>query len=210
LATVVDHLVASDANHADAVTSAANTIISKANHEVLIRSNNGDAIMSALKGLNVPAPAMTVPSDKVPAPAVAASRDRAVPCDPTSLTLVRGRAQDYKDGTARTSAAANALSTLATACAVAAPPITALALDSEEITVSKDGRFNVNISGGREPYIVTAVGSTSPNLDVSLVPPHTIVIVGRSTISGASGPFLYQVKDNSAVSTPKTLKVSTK
>ena len=210
LEKVVGDLIASDATKADVVRGAANGIIAKVMDQVISRSNSSDAIMSALKGLGVASPQIVVPTDKVQAPAGGGNRDAAVACDATSKSLLKNRFDDYKALMTGMSSAVNALATLDTACAVSATPVTALALDSEEVTVAKDGRANVNISGGREPYTLTATGTTSPNVDVTLVPPHTVVVIGRSTITGAGGPFLYQVRDNSAVSTPKTLKINTK
>lgn len=209
LRAVVDHLIATDPDQGNLVVTAANKIISNVDDEIIKRSNSGDAIASSLKGLGAPNIGLVVPSEKV-ATGKQNLRGREDACTPESLVAVQKKRDEYKAAQGRVTSGGNALATLETACAVAAPAIAALTIDTEEVTVAKDGRVNVTISGGREPYVVTATGTTSPNVDVQLVPPRTIVVMGKSTISGASGPFTYQVRDNSAISTPKTLKINTK
>lgn len=204
---LLGYVLASDSEEATRTVQAANGIVAAVNREVLKRSATHDAIFAAAKGLLPRTTGIVVQSDKK-APAQPART--LVICDTDVGAKLQDFTRNYKEIESGLTTAVNAMGSLDTSCMLDPGATEALVLSQEDVTVTKDATFNVLISGGRPPYAITPQGASSKDIDVQLIAPSTIVIIGRSTIAGAGGPFLFQVKDNSVVSSPKTLTVHTK
>jgi hypothetical protein len=205
---VLDYAVGADAEEASRVRQAANGVVAAVNREVLKRSNNPDVIFAAARGL------VAHPTGAVIQPAsVQVKTDRALlpSCGPEVNQRIRDFTANYGEIDKAVTATLNAMAALDTSCVLEPTTTEALTLSQEEVTVTKDATVNVLISGGRQPYAVTATGTATKDVSVQLVAPRTIVVTGLSTIKAASTtPFTFQVKDNSVITVPKTLKVSTK
>ena len=203
---LLTHVKGADAEQATRVREAGVAVIAAVNKEVLKRSNTPDAIFAAARALT-PGSSGVVEGKSF---SVAQGREKKKkPCPAMLNQDIRSFTAGFAEADKALTAAFNVMATLDTSCVLEQVSTVALTLSQENVTVTKDSSVQVLISGGRQPYSVTAVGSPQ-NVSVQLIVPSTIVVTGLSTIKGAGGPYDFQIKDNSPISTPKILKVSTK
>ena len=197
----------SDLEEANRVTKATNGVIGAVNAQILAKSNSPDAVLGVLSGLKPSATGTTLQTTQSFA-AAAASRGGEPCSEDVSENLAR-HTSTYSAIEKRITDVLNAMGTLDTACVVGTTTVEALSLSQEEVTIAKDAVVNVVITGGRPPYAILPIGTQTNDVTIQLIPPRTIVITGKSSISGKTGPFEYQITDNSVISSPKKLKVST-
>lgn len=206
----IAYALGADLEEADRVTAATNGVVSAVNAQVLARSNNPEAVLAVISGLKTTVGGASFQSGQSAPVAVLAARTKQRECNDDVADKLTSYVNNYVAIEKRITDALNAMGALDTACTVSAAQIEPLALSQEEVTITKDAVINVVISGGRPPYTVTQVGAQTKNIGIQYVPPKTLVITGKSSIKGTEGPFKYQISDNSVVSVPKELKISTK
>lgn len=201
------YIQGADEDQARAVRQAANGAINEMNAQVLARANSPAAIMDAAKSLLQP-----LPSGAGTASTLGGARSTGVAggsaCSAEVGSLLEQFTADYARLEKILAAAANVVSSLDTSCAVAVTAMAALSLSQDKVTVGKDVTFNITVSGGRLPYRLRATGTQTTDVDVRLVQPSTVVVTGKSTIKAARSSS-YVLEDNSSLSTPVTLTVTT-
>ncbi len=199
------YAIGGDASEAHRIREAAEGVISAVNSDLIKRSNNPETVFAAAKTL-APRVGGTVIEQKD----VQVTSGRGGPrCAADVDQQIRQFTQDYLEIERSIIAALNSMAALDKSCVLEQMVTEALALSQEEVNVPKDSSFNVVISGGRPPYVITPIGAVSKDINVQLVAPRTIVITGLSTLK-AGTTSTFQVKDNSVITSPKTLKVTTK
>jgi hypothetical protein len=206
---LLDYAIGADPEEASRVRQASNGVLNAVNREVLKRSNSPDVIFAAARGLVAHSTGNVIEA-RSQSISIGTERARLPACNSAVNQRIRDFTATYAEIGKNVTAAMNAMASLDTSCVLEPLATEALTLSNEEVTVTKDASFSVLISGGRPPYAIAPSGAGSKDVSVQLIVPRTIVVTGLSTIKGESGPFTYEVKDNSVITSPKALKILTK
>lgn len=96
------------------------------------------------------------------------------------------------------------------ACAANFAATDALSLGQDQITISKDSTYNVEISGGKPPFSVKWTDGKTPasNEIGAAAVGRNVVLTGRSQLPEGENEFTLQVRDSQPL--PETASITVK
>lgn len=188
-------------------------VIHALNTQIDLLSPSPDAILAAAKSSVAVANGLASPP--APRPAAAAGVQAAAICTPVAeaeVNKLRVRLvalQTSYDGVLTSVAQQlNSVAALDSACTLAPLQLAPVTLNTGEITLTKESKSVVEISGGTGAYHWNPVGTFPADIDVGIFG-STIVVLGKSTIA-AGQTYLLSIRDSSAAPRPVQLKIITK
>lgn len=210
-AAAVQQAELADAVVAGKVEEAGQNVIVALNTQLDLLAPSQDAILASAKSTVSIAGSLRVqPAATIPSPAAAANCQS---LSPQVLEKARVRfatmANTYDSVQTAITQQINSVASLDTACTLTPLQFAPVALNNSEVTISKDSKVNIAISGGTGSYFWTAVGVPPPS-DITVdVIAGTLIITGKSTVT-AGPPYTIAVQDRSALPKPANLKITTR